>query len=338
MDSLNSTRNQMRLSMCLLVLLFIIGTAGYVLIGGRSLFEALYITVVILTTVGLKEGGEQLSNAELAWSMVLMLVGIGTVLYTTSIVVAFFVDGQMRTLLGRRQQMNRINSLDGHFIVIGFGRMGQAICQTLHYKDTPFVLIETREDRIAQAQGLGYLCHQGDAMQEMTLLQVGVDRANGLATCLPDDASNVFVTLTARSMNEQLMIVARAESTETERKMMRAGATRVICPPVIGASRVTDMLLNPAVEEMLELDGHWPDLELSKLSMQRFPAAVGQTIGELILAEDDVMVAAIVSADGTRKLHPPADTVLDAGDEIVIVCATGCIGDTVQRLSGKAAA
>ncbi len=337
MSQITTTRNQLRISLLALVVLFAGGTAGYMAIGGRSLFEALYITVVILTTVGLKEGGEQLSNAELAWSMMLMLIGIGAVLYTTSIVVAFVIDGNMQALLGRRQQMNRINSLKDHFIVIGFGRMGQALCQTLNYREVPFVLIDTREERLHEAEELGYLCFHGDAMQEMTLLTVGVDRAKGLATCLPDDARNVFVTLTARSLNDGLTIIARAEEVETERKMMRAGASRVICPPLIGASRVTDLLLNPAVEEMLELDGHWPDLELSKLSIQRFPGAVGKTIGDLKLG-DDVIVAAVASADGTRRINPTPDTQLVEGDEIVVVGASGCINQTVQRLGGEQAA
>ena len=147
----------------------------------------------------------------------------------------------------------------------------------------------------------------------------------------------MFVTLTARSLNDGLTIIARAEEVETERKMMRAGASRVICPPLIGASRVTDLLLNPAVEEMLELDGHWPDLELSKLSIQRFPGAVGKTIGDLKLG-DDVIVAAVASADGTRRINPTPDTQLVEGDEIVVVGASGCINQTVQRLGGEQAA
>jgi voltage-gated potassium channel len=254
-------------------------------------------------------------------------------------VVAFFVDGQIRAALGRRQLMSKIDQLKDHYIVVGFGRMGRALCATLHYKDVPFVLIENDDRRILEADELGYLYLRGDGMLEQTLWSAGLTRAAGLAACLPNDASNVFVTLTARGVNEQLAIVARAEAIESESKLRRAGASRVICPPVISAGRVTDMLLNPVAEEMLELDGHWPDLELSKLSLLRFPQAVGRPLSQIYQSiGSQVMIVAIVSADGTRVINPGPKVTLQAGDEIVVMGPHGSLQQTVASMRGEKAA
>lgn len=325
----------LRTSAGLLALTLLMGTLGFIACG-RDVWHAAYQTVVVLTTVGM-EGPE--SESERVWSMFLMVAGVGVVLYATGNVVAFFVDGQIRAVFGRRQLMHTIDKLKGHYIIVGFGRMGRALCTTLQYKDVPFVLVESDEKRIQDADEMGYLYVRGDGMLEQSLIAAGIDRATGLATCLPNDASNVFVTLTARGVNERMTIIARAEAIETELKLKRAGATRVICPPVLGAGRVTDMLLNPVAEEMLELDGHWPDLELSKLSMHHFPTAIDRPLRDIFEKVGmEVMVAAIVSVDGTRVFNPEPDVTLRAGDEIVVVGPHGSLEQTVGSLRGEKAA
>ena len=336
---MSEVAKKLRLSLLILAGLYVVGTGGFVLLSGRSAFESLYVTVVILTTVGMKETGLPLSTTEQAWAMVLMLAGVGTVIYAMGIVVACLVDGQLREMLGRRHLMHKIKDLQNHFIVVGFGRMGQALCLTLEYKGVPFVLIENNEERIRNADALGYLYIRGDAMQEETLLSTGIERARGLAACLPSDADNVFVTLTARSLKDDLHIIARAEQIRSEPKLARAGATRVICPHLISAVRVSDLLLNPLVDEMMELDGQWPDLELSKISVRRVPDAVGKTLDDLSLSgERGVIVVAVVTADGQRHFNPEPDMQLNRGDEVVIVGPTGCLQRTFPTLGrGEAA-
>ncbi|MEE9212134.1 MAG: NAD-binding protein [Phycisphaeraceae bacterium] len=334
----NITR-QLVVSLLVLAMLFTFGTIGYMLIGDRSLFESLYICVVILTTVGWKEGGNPLSHAEIAWTIFLMISGIAAVLYASANVVAFFIDGQLRVIFGRRQLMNKINNLRNHYVVVGFGRMGRALCLTLKYRGVPFVLIENNERRIQEAEQLGCLFICDDAMREETLVLAGIDRASGLATCLPHDADNVFVTLNARSLNDKLTIITRAEDVRTEPKLIRAGADRVICPPLIGAIRITDLLLNPLVEDMFELDGHWPDLEILKVSLHRFPGTEGKTIDQVVpLVDTGIIVIAIVGADGCRRFSPSPDTELDRGDELVIVGPTGCVKQMVQSFGNLKAA
>jgi len=324
---------QLRISLCILIGLFAVGALGFWHLGGRSAFESLYLATVILTTVGLKEGGAELNDAEKAWCVLLMITGIGTALYATGNVVAFFIDGQIRSMLGRRQLMSRINQLRDHVIVIGFGRIGQAICQTLAYKDVPFVIIDNDDERLAEMDAMGMLYLRGDAMHEEVLMEAGIDRARGLATCLKEDADNVFVTLTARGFNEKLHIITRAEQARSEIKMLRAGASRVICPSRISASRMANLLINPVVEEILELDGQWPDLEITKLAMRRFPGAAGMTLEQLKLSQHgSVVVLAVVSTDGTRRIHPSPDTVLDEHDEVVIAGDAGCVTQVVRTL------
>jgi len=309
------------LSVFLLTVLIVVGAAGLMVLGGRSAFEAIYLTVVILTTVGM-EGPN--SDAERAWGLFLMIAGVGTVIYATGQLVSFFVEGQIRNILGRRKVQTKINKTTDHFIVIGFGRMGQALCATLQCSGKPFVLIESDEQRIAQAEQLGYLIVQGDAMLEHTLMTAGIERATGMATCLPKDANNVFVTLSASGLNPELHIVSRAEDSSAEAKLHRAGAQKVICPPLIGAARVGDLLMNPSVDDMVELDGRWPDLELSQISAARFPALIGKTIGDLCeTVGKNTSVVALTTAQGDRKLRPDSETVITKGDQLVLIGPRG---------------
>lgn len=326
---------KLRLSIVLIVLLIASGTVGFAMLG-RDWFHAFYLTIVILTTVGM-EGAK--TDPERAFSLYLMVIGVGVVLYATGIVVASFVDGRIRELLGSRHQMQKINQTRDHFIIAGFGRMGRATCMLLEHRCVPFVLIESDEKRVEHAQSLGYLCILGDAVSEQTMMQAGIDRAKGLAACLPKDADNVYIVITARGMNPNLHIISREEEVSGEARMRRAGADRVVCPPLIGASRVTEFLLNPQVEEMLELDGHWPDLELTKISLTRFPRVVGHKLGELFkLIGIEVIVVAIVSADGTRRFNPTPDVVLTDDDQLVVVGPDGSVEQMIGSLQTAQAA
>ncbi len=334
--AIGGTLRQLRLSLLILVGITLLGTAGMMVAGDRSPLEALYFTVIILTTVGM-EG--PVSDAERWWSLLLMVGGIGTMLYATGHMVSFVVEGHLKQLIGRRKVTERIHKLNGHFIVVGFGRMGQALCSTLAYRGQAFVLIEVDERRLRDAEELDYLCIEGNAMQDAILEEAGVSRAKGLVTCLPDDADNVLISLTARGMKPDLNITARCDEAGTEPKLRRAGADRVICPAVIGAARASDQLLNPQVDDMLELDGHWPDLELSRVSLSRFPGFKAGTVGDLNgLIGVRTIVVSLIRSDGTRVLHPEAATDICRDDQIVIIGGTGCVNELVSSLGKSRAA
>jgi len=324
------------MSLAILVVLTAVGTLGLMVTGDRGVFDALYLTVVILTTVGMDA---PVTGAERAWALLLMIGGIGTVLYATGQMVSFVVEGHLKQLIGRRKVTERIGKLDGHFIIIGFGRMGQALCGTLTYRGRAFVLIESDPRRRREAEELGYLCVEGDAMHDTTLEEAGIARARGLVTCLSRDADNVLISLTARGLKHDLVITARCDEAGTEPKLHRAGADRVICPAVIGAARASDHLLNPQVDDMLELDGHWPDLELSRLSLSRFPGFTERTLEEACrVVGGKIVVVALIRRDGTRLIHPGSQTVVQPGDQIVVIGDTGCVNKLVTSLGVTRAA
>lgn len=336
-DEALESRQSLIKAACLLLALLVIGAIGFMLFGtGRSLFDAIYITVVILTTVGMKEGGMNLNAAEQSWALLLMLAGIFAAFYAGANLVAFIVEGDLNRILGRRQLKKQIDQLNQHFIVCGFGRMGSALCESLASRDVNFILVEQDPEKAAEADRMGYLCIQGDAMNEDTLERARIHQASGLATCITSDADNVFVTLIAREFNEELKIISRAESQNTEGKLRRAGADRVICPPVISATKVTQMLLNPAVDELVDMAVTGADIEVSKLRMGELPGAMGKSLRELDLRnKTGLMVVAIVHADGSRDFSPAPESVLNDGDECIVVGQQGGVA-TMLELFGEA--
>lgn len=299
----------------------IIGAVGLMLTGDRGLFEAIYFTIVILTTVGM-EGPK--TDADRAWSIVIMIAGVGTVIYATGVVVAFFVEGEVRDLLGRHKVHKRINLMHDHYIVVGFGRMGQALCTALDSAGKSFVLIEEDEPRCVLAEVAGWAVIHGDGMHEQALIQAGIERAKGLASCLPRDENNVFVTLSASGLRPDLHIVARAEDTSAIRKLERAGASRVICPPQISALQVSDMLTHPGVDDVVELDGRWPNLELSQVRAEKFQGMVGSRIDALVQRlGGGVTVIAVTDGQGQRQLAPSPETLIRQADQLVIAGPRG---------------
>ena len=219
----SSRWRQLKASLGFLATVLIAGTLGFYLLGdSRGVLESVYLTVMIVTTVGLKDQYPHFNEAESAWALVIMLVGVATALYATGNLVAFLIGGELRTLLGRRQLESKIKLLRDHFIVCGFGRMGRALCDALSKRKTSFVVIDNNPERTAMAEERGYPYILGDATLEQTLETARILDARGLATCLKSDADNVLVTLSARGLHEGIVITARAEMEETERKLLRA--------------------------------------------------------------------------------------------------------------------
>ncbi len=304
--------------------------------GDRDVFHALYMTLVILTTVGM-EGPT--TDADRVLSVVLMMGGIGAVLYATGNMVSFVVEGKFKQVIGRHKVTTQINKLDGHYIVVGYGRMGQALCATLAYRDQSFVVIDNNQRNLRDAEEKGYLCLEGNAMHDAILEEAGVFRASGLVTCISSDADNVLITLTARGMKPGLHITSRCDEAETEPKLHRAGADRVICPAVMGAARASNQLFNPRVDEMLELDGHWPDLEISRISLDRFPGFTPCPLSEVSrLIGKETIVVAMIRDCGTRVLHPSPDTPVHPRDQLVVIGGAGCINQMVDALDHAKAA
>ena len=330
----SSSRRHVRASLGLLAGVLIAGTLGFYLLGdSRGVLESVYLTVMIVTTVGLKDQYPRFNDAESAWSLVIMLGGVATVLYATGNLVAFLIGGELKSMLGRRQLEGKIQRLGDHFIVCGFGRMGRALCEALSKRKISFVVIDNNPERTATAEERGYLYILGDATLDQTLETAHILDSRGLATCLKSDADNVLVTLSARGLHESIVITARAEMEETEHKLLRAGANRVICPPVQGATRIMQMLLHPAVDELLDIVVSGEDLEISKVKASELPKALGHTLADLKLpTRTGLTLVVVVHGDGRRLFNPPPSFRIESDDELVVIGSPDGVNVMLEEL------
>jgi voltage-gated potassium channel len=325
-----------RVSIGILAILFLVGTTVFYWIGHseHTLFDSVWMTLQILTTVG--DAGIDRSVPEKAWSLVLMIFGVMAVFYLGINVVAFILDGELRQILGRRQVLSRIKKMTDHFIVCGYGRMGRALCDELYKKGASFVLIDNDADALVEAGRQGHKYINGDAMLESSLKAARIDSAQGLASCLPDDADNVFVTLTARDLSQGLTIISKACYDEGAERLKRAGADHVLSPSKLAATRALTKLMLPAVDELLEIVVHGPDLEISKVTLDRLPGAIDQPLRHLELpAKTNLLVVAIVHEDGTRSFNPSPDTRLAARDELIVIGPRGGVNTMMELFKAE---
>ncbi len=249
------------LALILLVCVFVIGTIGYVLIEGWSVWEAFYMTTITVTTVGNREI-HALSRPGEVFTAVLAIGGVGTALYTFSLFVATLVEGELRERWGQRQRMRTIDELQQHFIVCGFGRIGSVVVEEFGRQGIPFVVVERNPERVRAVMELGALGVEGDASNEEVLKKLRIDRARGLIAAVGTDAENVYAILSARLLRPDLFIIGRAESEDARRKLLRAGADPVISPYQIGAFQIAQTALRPAVVDFVRLATRADSLEL----------------------------------------------------------------------------
>jgi len=317
--------------------LIIVATVGYRLADGKyGWLDCLYLAVVTISTLGMAEA-QEMSSAARTWTIFVVCGGVligGVVL---SLIVAMVVQGQLRGILGRRQLQHKIESLTGHVIICGFGRMGRLVATRLVEAGRQVVVIDNDSERTAAAGDAGLLYVHGDAQEEATLEAAGVTRAQMLIATLADDPQNVFVTLTARQANPQLRIVARAQEQSAQEKLMIAGATRVVSPQVLGASRMVDIVLRPAVVDFVEIASRGVDLELDQLQVGEGSRLVGKTLEQLELPRrTGAHVVAVRRAGGEAVYHLTPQLELQAGDTIILVGRRGAAA-AVQKLQAQSA-
>ncbi len=236
----------------LVVLMILIGALGFRTFEGFSWLDSFYTSVQTVTTVGYGDL-TPVTAAGRAFAIVLMISGAGTVLYALSVLAQAVVQSEMVEAFNRRRRIKEMDKLEGHYIVCGAGRVGRRIIRNLQQQGLQHVIIESSESRMGEidTSPLSFLSI-GDATSEAQLIQAGVKRARGLASCLPDDAANVYVVLTARGLNPDLHIVARAVEEQAEPTLIRAGASRVVAPTIIGSQSMARALLKPAVADFMD--------------------------------------------------------------------------------------
>ncbi|GAB0113866.1 potassium channel family protein [Acidisoma sp. C75] len=325
-------------TICLLAMI------GY-LLAGWSFSDSLYMVVLTIYTVGYDEVRAIDTPFLRANTMMLIILGCTGMIFLTGALVQFITITQFQQLIGSRRMKQDIESLSGHVIICGFGRIGAMLAQELTAGQVPFVVLERQERRFAEARESGYLAIQADATEEVTLQVAGVARARVLASVLPDDAANVFITLSARSLNPALEIIARGEVASTERKLLQAGANRVVMPAHIGAERIAQIILFPERDRMLEDSDRMRvfQRELQGLGLKVFthPVAAGSRAEQRPLGEIEREAAGSffvlgIERPGRRSLErPPGETILQAGDGVVLLARDGH-AEAIAQLFGAA--
>lgn len=299
----------------LLCALLLLGTAGFKFFSpDADWIDCLYMAVTTTTTVGYGEivplgpGGRLFVIGFLA-------CGLGVVSYSAFTFGQFLFSSEIQQLLEDRRMRHLIEGLSGHYIVCGLGRMGMTICRHLAERGKPFVIIDREADRIGNQADPNWLHIVGDATDDAVLHQAGIGRAKALATVLPTDADNIYVVLSARLLSNQLEIIARASDEAAATKMKRAGANRVVSPYSTGAVKMARFMLNPNIEDFLEIGDHeGQEFELVDVQIDDHSRYVGKRLAETDLRELGVIVVGIRRMTGERLMPPPGNTMIEAGD------------------------
>jgi len=327
----------LRFSVAALVSVIALGTLGYATIEDWRAFDALYMTIITLATVGFKEVHELSPEGKL-FTIVLIISGTGIIAYTLSSLIQFTLEGQLRKILGRKKLESRIGKLRDHYIICGYGRIGHLICREFHSRPTPFVIVEQNPNHIERLEREGYLFVEGDATDDETLLAAGIEHAKGLITAVTSDTDNVYITLTARGLNPKLFILARAGEEGAEKKLMRAGASKVISPYTIGASRMAQAILRPSVVDFIELAtaSEHLALQIEEISVVTHSVLAGKTLVDSGIRQSmGIIIVGIKEADGKMTFNPPPTKKIEPNSVLIILGERPAIGQLEKIAGGK---
>jgi voltage-gated potassium channel len=308
----------------------VFGTIGFHFVEGWSLADSLYVTVQTLTTVGYGDVPPRSGGGRI-FAVVVMLIGAGGVALAVSTIVQSVVKWELVSTFGQRRLTKKMSKLRDHYIVCGSGRVGSHLVRDLLAANESFVVIENDQQRAAEFSQRGVNVLVGDATLEESLRDVGVQHARGLAACLPNDADNVYVVLTARDLNPNLRIVARAAEEQAEAKLLRAGANHVIAPTIIGGHRMAVALTKPAVSEFMDsITANELGLGFEQVEVDAASPLVGQELRSTpIRSELDVVIISIRRQDGQIVFNPAGNATIENGDILIAIART----ESLARLS-----
>ncbi len=326
-------QSPVRLLAVLLAVALVYGTVGFVVIEGFGLLDAVYMTVTTLTTVGFGEI-EPLGPGGRAFTISLIAMGFVAVFVLVAVVTARLASGQLGRTLLRRTMRRRIDNLSNHYIVCSYGRVGRAAVEELLNSDADVVVIEVNpalEPVLAEAE-VPYIID--DPANEGVLEHAGVRRARALLSAVDSDAANVFITLTARSMNPELFIIARAARAESVEILRRAGSDRVVSPYTESGVRMAAMSMRPAVLDFVDMVSVDPDLRVEELVVQSGSRLDARTIREACSPHTGVMVLAVRKPDGELVVPPQADTRVSRGDLLVLVGPVAALAELAEDATG----
>lgn len=301
----------------------LVATLGYRFLFRRSWIDSLYMVVITVTSVGYGDShdGQPPSDPERLFTIAVIVIGVTAGVYTIGGFLQMITEGEVQRALGLRKMTRGIQRLSDHVIICGFGRIGQILAHDLERQEQDFVLIENDPERVTEATARYYLVINGDATEEAVLHNAGIERAKSLVSSLPSDADNVFITLTARNLRPDIQIIARAEKRSSEKKLVQAGANRVVMPASTGAIQMAQMITRPTTADFFELvaDRTQLDLELDEICV-RHGTLVGKSVAEAEAhRRHRLLVLAIKQADGNMVFNPGADYVFREGDTLVVM-------------------
>lgn len=315
-----------------LFLVLLTGTLWFFLVEGFSLLDAVYMTVITVSTVGFKEVHDLDVSARI-FVLVLIISGLTVITYTLSSLGQVIIEGSIQKFVGRQKMQRDIEKMAGHYIICGHGRMGQILCQELSAEKVPFVVVDGDPETAEQLAEQGYRVVHGDATEDEVLARAGVKRAKGLVAVVSRDVDNLYITMSAREMSREdnpgLFILSRATDEAASRKISRAGADKVVSPYTIGGMRIVQALLRPTVCDFVDIATQSKGLELMFEEQEIKP---GSRLDGLALRDSgirsvyDIIVIGIKKPTGRMVFNPGPEVVLQVGDVLIM------LGDKEQLL------
>ncbi|MBX7168640.1 MAG: potassium channel protein [Pirellulales bacterium] len=314
----------------LLALLPLFGTIGFRIIEGWPWFDCLYMSVTTITTVGFMEV-HPLSTAGRIFVMTYLIVGLGVFFFGVVQLGEMVVRIELTHWLEKRRMDSTIRTLKGHFIVCGYGRMGQALCRQMAAKRMPFVVIDRDESLVSSSLADGWPALAGDATDDHVLQSAGIERARGLAAVLASDADNLYIVLSARLLSKDLMIISRAEDDSSVAKLKKAGADRVMTLFETSAARMAHLLVNPNVEEFFEIfRTEGTALDLAEIHVSQNSVYAGRRLAETDLRNRGVIVVGIRQGSGNLVLPPPSSIEIQIDDRLIVLGRADAIAELMR--------
>jgi voltage-gated potassium channel len=337
--STRKNRANLRLGILAVICAVAFGTVAFHQLEGWSILDSLYVTAQTVTTVGFGDLAPRTLRGR-AFATGFMIVGVGIVLYALTTAVQSIVQSELVATFGQRRLSRKMSKLRDHFIICGAGRVGLHLIRSLQGGKDPFIVIESNTQKVAQLMDAGIVVLVRDATLEESLREAGVEHARGLAACLPNDADNVYVVLTARDLNRDMHIVARAAEEQAEAKLIRAGANRVVAPTIIGGHRMAMALTKPAVGDFLDsITANQLDLGFEQLEVEPVSSFVGRKLSETnIRSQLNIVIVSIRRSNGEIVFNPNAEATIQAGDMLIAIGNAESLAELTALARGQVSA